>query len=870
MCSILFQIGEETRHHIEMIDDKIIETSLFADQYKKTLSVLNDRFAFMEKSMAEYENNPLNNIISFIGDRGSGKTSCMMSIAGLLNRGLNGRLKNSYSDLSKYSFYCIDLIDPAFFDDNHNVIELFLANLLRSYQKEKRERRNYFDHKNTDSKILEYFSLAQKTMAEMIENPVSPFDEVESLQRLSAGVRLGENVRQLVDEFIRYVELQNGVLVLPIDDIDLNSSMAAEMLEQIRKYLIHPNIIILLSVKLDQLAMTKRLRIQKEYEALSKDIIDSKDVVGVFDDMVEAYLTKTLPHNQRIYMPDGTSYFSRQIKIIGRNGEVVESFDTVREMVLELIYRKTRYLFYNYDSRTSFIVPDNLRQLSHLVGLLYSMNDYWIKDNVSHRENNQYNKLLFRKYLFENWTSENLTLEMQHSVKDLLRVQDASQINATVLSILNRFFNEKLNSSSSGREAYDPEIKLILDPLNKNYNIALGDVLDVMDDLEDSETDIVKLRFLFLLRSYYSIKLYQTYDSITEELPKYDLVAETNMSDMKLTEYDKLIAGYFINSRLSRLVPAMANRGSRSYRIIDYSVIQSLMEEVLNEKENVDLDKLRLLEFFLLSISRRYDTKDSSTEVQYRKDNAVFYAESLHKIQKNAFFDVGALLYNMTRIEECYKRFRRGDDVYELALKKDGSLLKSLQNRTIIRQYDKIYDTIIEYDESSWRSWSCFRNAEIIRAFKANMSSMKSSGGNHASVLAKAFKHMSTFSICIYDRDDEGDFCEVDFKFLSEIADILESKSIQKLFQAIFDSPEERGLYSPEYLDIKMLLNGAKMVNNKVETRKNKIHENYPVIRNFYWFIVDDVFSPYDMYITRDELHSALTRIDEILDQYRS
>lgn len=870
MNTIVFRIGEETSHRIELIDKKIMESSLFSDQYKKTLSVLNERFSFMEHVSDESNEvpftddaNPLNNIISFIGDRGSGKTSCMMSIAKLLERGIKDPLKEPYPALGRRSFYCIDMIDPAFFDENHNVIELFIANLLRAYQDDKKESRCREKEKK-DSELLSKFVSAQKTMSEMIERPTSSFDELENLQRLSAGIRLGENIRLLVDAFLEYQGLTNGVLVIPIDDIDLNSNMAAEMLEQIRKYLIHPNIIILMSVKLDQLALTKRLRIQKDYGSLTSVLVKDLSGIGVFDEMVDAYLTKTLPHNQRIYMPDGSSYFERKVTIISREGNVIESFDTVRQMVLELIYRKTRYLFYNYESRTSFIVPDNLRQLRHLVGLLYSMKDYWQGDNQIHNEGNKYNKLLFRKYLFENWTFDNLTIEMQNAVKELLRVQDASQINATVLSVLRMIFKDSLEN------VYDTEISYILEPLNKKYNIALGDVLDIMDKLEDSETDIVKLRFLFLLRSYYSIMLYRTHEMLTQASSGHDVVAINKMSEMNLSEYEALVAGYFINTRISFIVPTgYSAKVTRSHRMIIFSDILALIEDVLANKENVNVDKLRLLEFLLLSISRRYDTKDSNIQNEYRKEDPVFYAESLQLLQKNAFFDVGALMFNLSRMEECYNRFRRGNEIYELAEQTEGSLLNSFRIRSLRKEKKTDNVDLKDYRDNYWLYWSCFRNAEIIRAFKSRMLLMKSPGGSHASVLAKAFRQMSSFKINTYDKTEDGKYHEVDFSFFQEISSLLETESVQEIFKELFDNYDERIVYAPEYLDFDMLLRGAKLVNNRAATRIRRIYDNYEMISKHYRFIVDNVFASYGQYLTKDELHSALTLIDEQLNQYR-
>ena len=55
-----------------------------------------------------------------------------------------------------------------------------------------------------------------------------------------------------------------------IDDIDLNISQADEMAEQIRKYLVSPQIVILLAAKLEQLGTIKSLHYTQEYETLIK------------------------------------------------------------------------------------------------------------------------------------------------------------------------------------------------------------------------------------------------------------------------------------------------------------------------------------------------------------------------------------------------------------------------------------------------------------------------------------------------------------------------------------------------------------------------------------------------------------------------
>ena len=98
MCDITIRLGESSHHIIEDINSAL-DKSIFSDQYKKTLSILENRYRIIADESQKDEDilyNPLNNIISFIGDRGSGKTSCMMSVSKLLDGGLRGKLAEQY------------------------------------------------------------------------------------------------------------------------------------------------------------------------------------------------------------------------------------------------------------------------------------------------------------------------------------------------------------------------------------------------------------------------------------------------------------------------------------------------------------------------------------------------------------------------------------------------------------------------------------------------------------------------------------------------------------------------------------------------------------------------------------------------------
>jgi len=870
---IWFRIGEETKHIIETINENTIETSLFSEQYKKALSSLNYLFSLTQTSPKIDADNTPNNILSFIGDRGSGKTSCMMSVAKLLEKGVEG-LHLSYPQVAQRSFLCLERIDPSFFDESHNVIELFLAGLYNAFD---RQRKNNFGKSDGEKVkqekiVLDLFAQAQTMMFEMTKTEKDRYDVLDNLQSLSAGIRLWSVIDKLVKAFFVYLGNEQGILVLPIDDIDLNSKMAADMMEQIRKFLIQPKVIILFAVKIDQLELSKRLSLAKEYEIMFNHNLLSNN--SIISEMAEAYIIKLLPHQQRIYMPDGTAYFNQPAAIVltDKDKEVLDEYTSVRQMIPELIYKKTRYLFYNSTDKTSYIVPDNLRELRFLIGLLYNMKDYW-QEADSH-ESNLYNKFLFRKYLYENWVANNLDEKMQASACEIINTQDNAQVNAIVLAAIKRFFFAEDKLLSEFVTAH-PEAEHIFNETNINYNIAVGDVLDIVDFLEESERDTLKLKFLFLIRSFYSIRLYQAYDLLPvdkEENNKTDKVtfieSSTRLSNMALTEYDKLVAGYFMNTRLSRIIPpGRAEKDTRDARNINFEALKSLIDDVV-KNDGKDTDKLCLVEFFLLGISRRFDTQSANKSMLYRTAFPVFYAESLEHISKNAYFDVGALLYNLTRIENCYKRFKDGEKIYELANNNKDSLLNRFRMYAIDQKAETNIPRKLEnFKQKYWDSCSCFRNAEIIKAFRAWAEQTESQGGDHMAVMSNAFDQMSKFYIPTYDKLENGNYYEIKFGYMKAISDLLKKDTLRNVFFSVFDTDYRP---SPEFMNkTEVIGRTVKDKKNRVDTRINKIYE-YPIISKNYRDLVDGIAAKYGTHATKNELEQMFNKINSELEKYRN
>ena len=149
--NLIFNIGDENRIVVENIDKETLEASIFSEPYHYALDALNSYVGSMpteKDKRIEEEKLWRNNIFAFIGDRGSGKTSCMQSVAQLLVKPTNLKEDNDNKVFGE-KFHKIDMVDPSFVDNDSNVVGVILASLYKQYQE-------YFkEHKGNENQRIE-------------------------------------------------------------------------------------------------------------------------------------------------------------------------------------------------------------------------------------------------------------------------------------------------------------------------------------------------------------------------------------------------------------------------------------------------------------------------------------------------------------------------------------------------------------------------------------------------------------------------------------------------------------------------------------------------------------------------------------------
>ena len=816
MKKIKFDLNGDNRPHIEGLGD--IKDSMFRNQYEQCILLID---AYL-KDVKNMQTTPLslrnsvdnnNNIIVFDGERGTGKTSCMLSMANILTDENHQEACQGAKYASETQFLTIPMIDPSFFDEEHNILSLFIARLYSVFQeKEENAGSDEGDGNPYRNDLMKMFVKVQQNLRSMFGEKKAK-DGMEYLVNMAASVEIKENIRQLVDLYLNYAGSRKGVLLLLIDDIDIDSVHAYEMCEQLRKYFMQPNIITLMSMKIEQLSGIIQRKYTEEYFLVDNRNAYRRYPRFAFDERTEIaeraerYLAKLLPAHQRIYMPSPSEYmdavpvFTDQEKWGYNLSEGIK----VKQVIPELIFLKTRFLFYNSAKQVSYIVPRNLRDMRQMFKLLLQMKDYAEPgDKAPH----YYNKEMFRQYFYNDWCDINLTEEYKGYADRMKRVEKMEELNYVTLRILNEITDSSLKQRS-GKEAVDK----IVSPNNSSFNISVGDVLAIIRLTQRTSLGEDIRKFLFFLKSFYSIQLYRAYDTISsssekeKEQERANLLIQKPEHDVVWNEYEAIVGGSVYCMDLDELMPNNMPFEGVSRRVISVSNVDALFKKCLDNWEDAAAGNLiRLAEFLMLATY--YDgSKELSTQLSFRSSPELCYDS--FGVHTDIYFDLGALFFNLCRVERCFNRFlsfSHGQAFLEKlkAERNEGRdpLFNDMKSITL-KNRQKEWKT----DEEKWLSFCCFRNMEIMEDLLDTVQAKEyDSELDSYGLLYEFFNAVAKYSIKSYDRYDDEKTGEEDkpytihFAFFGNFAKLFapENEAVKQQFKAIFDRKQPENPFENE------------------------------------------------------------------------
>lgn len=757
---ITFYMGDESRVVEETGDPHL---SIFKSQYERAIDIVHEFW-----NQDENEKLTVPNIVAFCGYRGEGKTSCMLSTTHLM--------KNVYGE---ETFEILDTIDPSFFDEKHNIIELVLGQLYGRFLK--------IDKCTGREELLEAFNNVKGCLSTITKGTDNVYDAIEELDELGNGMVLQDLMGKLLKLYLDYAK--RSILVVVIDDMDYNWKRAYEMTQMISKYLCHHQCILMISVSISQMVEVVETSFKNELRPMGNSTN--------FYEVAYKYVEKLIPLQYRVEMPHVYDLCNRQLDIYKRYGgnRPIAHYDTIKEGLVREIFIKTRYLFYNYQDGVSQIVPRNLRMLRQLLGLLLKMDVYHkdSKDPVK-RDSSQQNKLLFQSYFFTNWTRQ-LNKKNQAFVKNLMTIQDLSQMNKLVVGYI----------KSSLPDVDIAAFADIIKPSNYSYNISVGDVFSLLTYIERNPKEENDQMLVFFLKSYYSMLLYHYYDEITESAAAIHPesvsggIYRTESWFKDTNKLQRFVNGNYFHYNHGELLRGKVQGETLELDCDQFIVgapsVTNLTDKVIiaiNKKEEdiTEEDKQDILraELFILMTSWGSEREIGNNQKKPRDIPQPHHLLRFNDQTVSFMFDILAPFCNLVNIKFAYNRFKvLTGDLYEFAYLHDWTLLHQMM---VAASEGKDAKTL-EDMELCLASDAIIRNAEVLTSLKEKIQSIASTGGDArkmTDMIANFYQKIINSEMVTYPTAQGEDPYTINFKFLKPVCKLLKETDAGAFYDLVTPS----------------------------------------------------------------------------------
>lgn len=368
------------------IKEDISTSDMFFEQYRTASDILENILSvyasIKDKKDSNYNKIEYpNNVIAFCGERGDGKTSMLLSFMNLLRKYKDG--KNTANDLfankdniNKIIFANEIYVDPSALDGVHNILDLLVAKMFKKFKSSLKSDNGKNDAEQ--QRLLKSFQTVYRLISIVKDSKKILDDEfdyegsVDKLSSLSDSMRLKEELINLINTYNDCMNNGDKNVVIPIliDDIDMSFSHAYAMSEQIRKFLIIPGIVVILSVRIDQLLYCIKESNIRQLEWLAKKNYYS-EMRSEIANMSSNYLSKLLPFAHRVNLPKVQDL--RNVKITYNKNDY--SLSSLSILALQKIYQKTGMVFILGDDLQKSILPNSFRDMVSLMGFLELLPD---------------------------------------------------------------------------------------------------------------------------------------------------------------------------------------------------------------------------------------------------------------------------------------------------------------------------------------------------------------------------------------------------------------------------------------------------------------------------------------------------------------
>ncbi len=386
-------LRESNRPVLESLKD--ISNSIFKGVYQQAdrtlFRVIEDNEKYKEEEGMDRQGL---NVVSFLGGRGRGKTSALLSFLSCLNE-LQKEIewsKFNKNENKKIQFVTLPYIDAAMLAEAEYVIDVILAEMWDQF--EGHTKRSVNSH-NAEFERLErdikqqFINVRQAyLLLKEREDGKTGFHEKEvpvpsALHDLAASINLRDELQKLINDYLKIFQYGSFdgkgecYLVIAIDDVDMSGQKAHFILEQIRRFLRVQKVVIFITADID--------RLQQGCEARYQQIYTEKDDRRKF---INEYLEKVLPYNMRIYMPEIREKHG-EIPLDTEAKKMLNlTSDNEKDMILEFMAKKCGIYFDGNRRKRHFLQNQSMRSMVNYFEQIVRMEEEclaWLKIDLKER-----------------------------------------------------------------------------------------------------------------------------------------------------------------------------------------------------------------------------------------------------------------------------------------------------------------------------------------------------------------------------------------------------------------------------------------------------------------------------------------------------
>lgn len=335
-------------------------------------------------------------VISFVGRRGTGKTSAMMSVHNALKskEELKEFLSDEYTRHS--SFIVLDYIDVSTMEKGEDILEIVLANMFSLFlDREQKQLSSRIDASYESRELYRMFDEIYGSLMSIkdMRGRKADISPLSLLTQLSNSQVLKVKIEKLIEQYLQYMEgdqrgyppTKKQFLIITLDDLDMSfqneTEFPFEILETLHRYLMTTRVIILVTYNFSDLCLGCEKHFMKIYSDKKRQLDFNE--MHMVRHLTQEYLKKVLPMYNRVHLPSlkKSDYIDEvRPRIEMQSDEVKELFgglkrnilkdDTKASFILDLkkfvmlLRGSVAGLYYDANGlKMHFVEPSQLREL---------------------------------------------------------------------------------------------------------------------------------------------------------------------------------------------------------------------------------------------------------------------------------------------------------------------------------------------------------------------------------------------------------------------------------------------------------------------------------------------------------------------------